>query len=342
MQLVGPEMAGELTTDEVLAACQSVGLTRPRLARYKRAGLIAPPARKGRGKGGGRGSKSREWAMDTPARAILASRVLQDDEAQGHKPSLRRAAHILVGAGYSVQADVLRDLMIDHLSETERAVWKYRGNFRDLPKREVRSRLDESIERRYANWQPDGVQLLKHAQSGLAGVADGAGMFGLVSQCLAVESRRAAVQSAADESLLQILQETADVLRDPSASAVLIEVMTALGLLVGANGEAVITMLGAPARAIGADAAKVSIDDCEQSAAMTLWLSTCWLIGKEVVAGRIARTILGSVMSNTPSEDPGVVFGRMVREAMDHVVGTAEESRAVVQEAANGRSNENC
>jgi len=293
------------------------------LARWKRHGLLDPPTRIG--KGWAQGVK-RFMDADTPARAILIARTLEDSKSRGKKPSLDRGARTLVGTGRLVEGDLLRRLLHNELTEHDKALRKRRQHFFRLSESEARARLDESTERRHAGTAPEGLWLLKQVVAGLAGVGSRLSLAGKLLQLLSFSNMQEAVGEAPQAVLRDAVQEVMIAIREPEIRESVATVMAQFGLLAGDGGKAVLTAFDSAARGVEGDPEKVSISDCQDSASLLLILSAEWLTGRRVPHEPLGSEIVEAAANSGPDNDPFVTMLRILR-------GTGEREYANDQDA---------
>jgi hypothetical protein len=139
-----------LTTEEVLAACaaEEVTVSVAQLGRWQRAGLLAKPQRRGRGRGRGWDTV---WEGDTPTRAILIAHTLRSGRR------LSAAAFLLLFKGLAPRGDVVQQLLADALEEAQRDDQTRQSYLDDphLSRAEKRRRAVKATQRRFANTTPE-------------------------------------------------------------------------------------------------------------------------------------------------------------------------------------------
>jgi hypothetical protein len=104
-----------MTTPQLLSELDRVHLpvTRTQLKGWGQAGLIERGKKVGRGGlgGGRRGGVDFWWSEEAFPRAMLIACSLSEDRQEGRKPSLLRAARVLIGAARYPEDRVIRELL---------------------------------------------------------------------------------------------------------------------------------------------------------------------------------------------------------------------------------------
>lgn len=304
-------MTNQLTKRQVLAACRQWGVKDTQFKRWVNKGLLDQAGIDGRGYRAGIG---RPRTAETVDRAILIARSLKDQAARGQKPSLTRAARVLLGAGYIVRSDIIRALLLDSVRDSERELWKHRQHFRSLDTREGRARLAESVGRRWGqNLPSQSIGDLQLATGILGGVSGIQGPLGEVGKQFSMEGQRLAIEQVGDAELIE---ETSDVVRALQKPGLLDEVLLiaqACGFTtVPELGDELLSLWESVYRVRGASASIVGLEDCETAGQVTLQLVRLWVPARSLWLGELGESLRSALVSSggeMPDESMGAVIG---------------------------------